>query len=779
MRFTVKAKLAVAFGSIVLLAMVAGGVAFTKISALDETIELLGKKQAKHLDQAQEMKVHLLLGLAAEKQMTTAGSDEEIARNAAEMDKEMSAVAATLEDIYSGAVTEEGRTRLGAMKTALTKKRDELEQVRKFTSVNSSGRAIAAFHSDGEPAFKTMSDGLAALLSGLEAGDRTPDRQRAILAAASLGAAAERVWGSTQYLLRLTNPEELTTAVKANGLAVDALRETRNGLKQQAAAIGEAARFDAFDAGLEAWLTANQGIVAMAGQGSTAAALALSNGEGRTVTAAVLNEISSYVTLSQEHMAASMSDAAAQYESARLTLLAVCLAAFVVAIAAALWISLYISRSLGRAVGLAHAVALGDLSQKIVAKGDDEIKDLMVALNDMTENLNATASVADAVAQGNLSVSVKRLSDKDRLGIAFERMVDNLNATAAVADAIASGDLTVKAKRRSDKDRLGVALETMLDKLRTIVAQAMLAAQNVSQGSHALSASAEQLSQGATEQAASAEEASASMEEMAANVKQNAENAGQTEKIAHQSAKDAETSGVAVGRAVEAMQAIAAKITIVQEIARQTDLLALNAAVEAARAGEHGKGFAVVASEVRKLAERSQAAAAEISMLSSTTMKVAQEAGSMLARLVPDIKRTAELVEEITAACREQDVGSSQMNQAIQQLDQVTQHNASSSEEVSATSEELSTQAEQLQSTIAFFRVDQSISGDVTAQGSPRDVKPAASRLHATAAAMATADRRTAPRAPLPGMPKRNVDSDSGRDFRSKEDALSTAFARP
>jgi methyl-accepting chemotaxis protein len=312
-----------------------------------------------------------------------------------------------------------------------------------------------------------------------------------------------------------------------------------------------------------------------------------------------------------------------------------------------------------------------------------------------------------------------------------------LGRAVVLARAVADGDLsqTVSVSSNDEVGDLMKSLGAMVERLRVIVSEALTAAQNVSAGSQELSASAEQLSQGATEQASSAEEASSSMEEMASNVKQNAENANQTEKIAAQSAKDAEASGAAVGRAVEAMQTIAEKILIVQEIARQTDLLALNAAVEAARAGEHGKGFAVVASEVRKLAERSQAAAAEIGTLSAETVKVARDAGSMLSRLVPGIKKTAELVEEITSACREQDVGSSQINQAIQQLDKVGQQNASASEQVSSTSEELASQAEQLQSTISFFRIDH---GQKTGAA---PIDRAVTQLRAKAASMSAADR--------------------------------------
>jgi methyl-accepting chemotaxis protein len=268
---------------------------------------------------------------------------------------------------------------------------------------------------------------------------------------------------------------------------------------------------------------------------------------------------------------------------------------------------------------------------------------------------------------------------------------------------LAQGDLTFKVAPRDDQDAIRGALNKVRDDLHALIGNIKVATAQVASGSQAISASAEEMSKGAATQAASAEEASSSIEQMNANIRQNAENSLQTEKIAIQAANDAKEGGQAVNMTVAAMKQIADKITIIEEIARQTNLLALNAAIEAARAGEHGKGFAVVAAEVRKLAERSQNAAGEINELSTSSVEVAEKAGKLLEVIVPNIQKTAELVQEISAASKEQDVGADQINRSIQQLDSVIQQNASASEEMAATAEELSSQSDQLAEMIAFF----------------------------------------------------------------------------
>jgi len=339
----------------------------------------------------------------------------------------------------------------------------------------------------------------------------------------------------------------------------------------------------------------------------------------------------------------------------------------------------------------------------------------------------ALTSLAILLAYALVFALAKGVTGPLRKGVAFAHELSRGNLAARI-------DV-------DQKDELGElvkALAEMAAHLRSVVQQVNASSEAVASGSEELSESSVTLSQGATEQAAGIEEVSSSVEEMAMNIRQNAENAHQTERIALQAAKDAQKGGAAVSQAVAAMKNIAERISIIEEIARQTNLLALNAAIEAARAGEHGKGFAVVAAEVRKLAERSGRSAAEISELSHSTVAVSEQAGAMLAKLVPDIERTAELVQEIAAATGEQNSGAEQINRAIQQFDQVIQQNASASEEMASTSEELSSQAQRLQHIMTFFRLG---TGDGPSMAATRPKALAAAAKRPAAARSATSER--------------------------------------
>ena len=347
-----------------------------------------------------------------------------------------------------------------------------------------------------------------------------------------------------------------------------------------------------------------------------------------------------------------------------------------------------------------------------LANQAEEAMDNVIKRNEKVMRADKATSDQNYASTRNLLIGFALISILIGIALSWwiiKNIEKGLGRAMKATNAVAEGDLTQEIEITSS-DEIGVLLryiKAMLLKLREIVAEVKAASDNVASGSQQLSSTSEELSQGATEQASSAEEASSSMEEMSSNIQQNADNAQQTEKIALKSAEDAREGGEAVAATVEAMKEIAQKISIIEEIARQTDLLALNAAIEAARAGEHGKGFAVVASEVRKLAERSQTSAGEISKLSSSSVDIAEKAGEMLTKLVPDIQKTAELVQEIAAASNEQNTGAEQINQAIQQLDQVIQQNASGSEEMASTAEELAGQAEQLQNAISFFKVEE------------------------------------------------------------------------
>ncbi|MFD2261749.1 methyl-accepting chemotaxis protein [Lacibacterium aquatile] len=661
MRLTIKIKLAAAFGFVLLLLLITASVGLFKLSSTNDTVVHISDTVAERLQHALELQTRVVALTRTEKNLILADTPELTARFDGELlrlREELLAARAKLDALSST----EGRQRIAAFDSIWQQYIAVQDRVRALGSRDTQAEAKALQTREGMPLARQAVEALQQLAERLATGANVPTQ-------IGLMRIIDR--------LQMVERDEINAILASEAVQRDAYikhidgqfseaRTFRDQIRPQLTAADQSVVDQAFER-VGRWVAIQDRMFVLAREDSLHQAFILSAGQGRQILDQVQEKLNAVVELNSSQMEQAKHDAASDYRAALWLLISCVVISLIAAVSAATWISLSISRGLGKAGDLADAVALGDLDQEIKVTSNDEIKDLVDALN---------------------------------------RMTGNLRKTAALADAIADGDLTVEPRPLSDKDTLGIALERMVEQLRTVVMDALSAAENVSAGSQELSASSEELSQGATEQASSAEEASASMEEMAANIKQNADNATQTERIARESAVNAQTSGDAVNRAVEAMQTIAEKITIVQEIARQTDLLALNAAVEAARAGEHGKGFAVVASEVRKLAERSQTAAAEINALSSQTVKVAKEAGDLLSDLVPNIQRTAELVEEISAACREQDIGGEQINQAIQQLDKVTQQNASASEQMSATSEELAAQAEQLQASIAFFRVE-------------------------------------------------------------------------
>ncbi|MCB1158115.1 MAG: HAMP domain-containing protein [Leptospiraceae bacterium] len=326
----------------------------------------------------------------------------------------------------------------------------------------------------------------------------------------------------------------------------------------------------------------------------------------------------------------------------------------------------------------------------------------------IVQPLNDLSKIAKEISTGNLNIRLDEFKSENEIGQlykSFETMINSFKVQANSLEEISNGNLQIEIKLASEKDTMGLSLQRLKESLVRIISEVQNSVTYISQGSQQISTSAQEIAVSSSSQAAAVEEISQSIQEITDSIQTNTKNAINTEKIAIQAARDTKDSGESVSNTVKAMKEIATKISIIQEIAGQTNLLAINAAIEAARAGEQGRGFAVVASEVQKLAERSQAASVEITNLTASSMQVSDLAGQKLLKLAPEIQKTADLVQQISEASTEQSSGVEQVNVAIQKLESDVQKNASISEELAAVSEQSFAQMEQLRMTVFFFKI--------------------------------------------------------------------------
>lgn len=455
----------------------------------------------------------------------------------------------------------------------------------------------------------------------------------------------------------------------------------------------------------------------------TTAALAWMRGAWQKPTAALQVAVDEIVTYNIESGKEMSNGNVALANSSTNLMITFSIIAAVLAIFLGLLISSNIRNIISELIEVTKELVNAAVAGKLATRGEPErinfeFREIIVGVNNTLDAvivpLNMAAEYVDRISKGDLPdrITDNYNGDFNKIKNNLNSMIDALNDITEKAKMVASGDLTVELKMRSEKDELIMSLQNMVSSVSNVVEQVQSAADNITSASQEMSATAQQISQGATEQASAAEEVSTSMEQMSSNIQQNKDNAQQTEKISNSATKGMEKVSTASTESLNSIKKIAEKISIIGDIAFQTNILALNAAVEAARAGEHGRGFAVVAAEVRKLAERSKIAAEEINSLSKTSVEVTEDSARLMQTIIPEVEKTARLVQEITAASIEQDSGANQISNALNQLSQVTQQNTAGAEEMASSTEELSSQAEQLKEMISFFKVsNQTIKG--------------------------------------------------------------------